>query len=244
MTTMDRRPSFGEKGESRKNSRQNLPISRSTTRTASVDEVSISSSMESLQAHLTEPNWPRTWRAYACWLGCFFLMFNSWGLVNAYGTFASYYVGNSLRDNDQLQLNLIGSTQSFLVLLFSAPVGRLLDAGHFRYVIGTGAFLVPFGMFMLSIAHPTAQGAKGSYANIWVTQGFVVGLGMACYFVSSSQGMLPHLPKRPSLTGNSRSNMVSQPKRTRSRVRSMRCQRRRRRLPNHDPLPHRRNGLQ
>jgi hypothetical protein len=118
-------------------------------------------------------------------------MFNSWGLVNAYGTFASYYVGNSLRDNDQLELNLIGSTQSFLVLLFSAPVGRLLDAGHFRYVIGTGAFLVPFGMFMLSIAHPTVEGARGSYINVWVTQGFVTGLGMACYFVSSSQGMIP-----------------------------------------------------
>lgn len=147
--------------------------------------VSVTSSVSSQP---NEYNWPRSWQAYTCWLGCFFLMFNSWGLVNAYGTFASYYVGHSLRGNDQLQLNLIGSTQSFLVLLFSAPVGRLLDAGHFRYVIGTGAFLVPFGMFMLSIAHPTGVEAEGKYVNIWVTQGFVVGLGMACYFVSSSQG--------------------------------------------------------
>lgn len=190
-------------------SRPGLPMSNSTTQTASMENVSVTSSLES---YASEPNWPRSWRAYACWLGCFFLMFNSWGLVNAYGTFASFYVGHSLRDNDQLQLNLIGSTESFLVLLFSAPVGRLLDAGHFRYVIGTGAFLVPFGMFMLSIAHPNGENAIGKYVNIWVTQGFVVGLGMACYFVSSSQGMyLRRLRDECILTADSRCDMVSQP---------------------------------
>jgi hypothetical protein len=145
----------------------------------------------SMEARMETTNWPRSWRAYACWLGCFFLMFNSWGLVNAYGTFASYYMGHTLQNQagGQLSLNLIGSTQSFLVLLFSAPVGRLLDAGHFRVVIGTGAFLVPFGLLMLSVAVPTG-GSKGNYAFVWLTQGLTTGLGMACYFVTSSQGML------------------------------------------------------
>jgi MCP family monocarboxylic acid transporter-like MFS transporter 10 len=162
-----------------------LPMSQSTTETASIENVSTTSSMNS---HSDEPRWPRSWRAYTCAIGCFFLMFNSWGLVNAYGTFASYYVGHSLRGNDQLELNLIGSTESFLVLAFSGPIGRLLDAGHYRWVIGTGTFLVPFGMFMLSVAHPSDPNAMGNYINVWVTQGFVVGLGMACFFVSSSQG--------------------------------------------------------
>lgn len=136
-----------------------------------------------------EPAWPRTWRAYACLVGCFFLMFNSWGLVNAYGTFATHYNENSLAHKDQLEINAIGSTQSGLVLLFSAPVGRFLDAGQYRIVIGIGALLVPFGMFMLSIAHPSDPNAAASFVNIWTTQGLVVGLGMACFFVSSSQGM-------------------------------------------------------
>jgi hypothetical protein len=170
--------------ESQKDNRMDLPMSSPSTETASMGDVSIASS----EYAASEPSWPRSWRAYTCWLGCFFLMFNSWGLVNAYGTFSSYYVGHSLRQVDQLELNLIGSTQSFIVLLFSAPVGRLLDAGHFRKVIGTGAFLVPFGMFMLSVAHPKGDNDIGKFANIWATQGFVVGLGMACFFVSSSQG--------------------------------------------------------
>ncbi|KAF2704159.1 MFS general substrate transporter [Pleomassaria siparia CBS 279.74] len=154
--------------------------------------------VSSTEAHALDPNWPRSWRAYVCWLACFFLMFNSWGLVNAYGTFSSYYVGASMRLTDQLQLNLIGSTQSFLVLAFSGPVGRLLDAGHSRKIVATGAFLVPFGMFMLSIAHPSGD-AQASYINIWSTQGLVVGLGMACYFVSSSQIAATWFPKRKGL---------------------------------------------
>jgi MCP family monocarboxylic acid transporter-like MFS transporter 10 len=92
-----------------------LPMSNSSTETASMHNDSIASSDDS---GAYEPSWPRSWRAYTCWLGCFFLMFNSWGLVNAYGTFSSYYVGHSLRHVDQLELNLIGSTQSFIVVLF------------------------------------------------------------------------------------------------------------------------------
>jgi len=117
-------------------------------------------------------------------------MFNSWGLVNAYGTWSSYYVGHSLRGVDQLELNLIGSTQSFIVLLLSNVVGRLLDAGHSRKVIGCGTFLVPFGLFMLSVAHPSDVEALGNFGSIWATQGLVVGLGMGTFFVSSSQGEL------------------------------------------------------
>lgn len=119
-------------------------------------------------------------------------MFNSWGLVNAYGTWSSYYVGHSLRGVDQLELNLVGSTQSALVLLFSNVVGRLLDAGNFRKVIACGTFLVPFGLFMLSVAHPSDIEAMANFGTIWLTQGFVVGLGMATFFVSSSQGKKGH----------------------------------------------------
>jgi len=88
-----------------------------------------------------------------------------------------------------MKLSLIGATQSFFVLLLSAPIGRLLDAGHSRIIIATGTFLVPFGMFMLSIAHPKNDD-QAKYIKIWLTQGLVTGLGMACFFVTSSQGMI------------------------------------------------------
>jgi MCP family monocarboxylic acid transporter-like MFS transporter 10 len=169
--------SFDE--ESRKGSEGTLPLSMAPTEAASVQDTPPTASIQSLD----EPDWPQSWRAYACLLGCFFLMFNSWGLVNAYGTWSSYYVGHSLLGTDQLQLNLVGSTQSFLVLLLSNPVGRLLDAGFSRHVIGFGTFCVPLGL-----VHPADVHALANFGSIWGLQGFVVGLGMAPFFVSSSQG--------------------------------------------------------
>ncbi|KAF1946690.1 MFS general substrate transporter [Clathrospora elynae] len=181
--------------ETQKHSEGTLPLSEATTETASLRGVPLPSSLNKFE----EPDWPRSWRAYACLLGSFFLMFNSWGLVNAYGTWSSYYVGHSLRGVDQLELNLIGSTQSFLVLLLSNVVGRLLDAGHSRKVIGCGTFLVPFGLFMLSVAHPNDIEAIGKFGPIWATQGLVVGLGMGFFFVSSSQVASTWFPKRRGL---------------------------------------------
>ncbi|KAH8726638.1 major facilitator superfamily domain-containing protein [Phaeosphaeriaceae sp. PMI808] len=176
--------------ESRKNSDGTLPLSRAPTEAGSIRYVSPSRD---------EPDWPQTWRAYACLLGCFFLMFNSWGLVNAYGTWSSYYLGHSLRGTNQLQLNLIGSTQSFLVLLLSNPVGRLLDAGYSRYVLGFGTVFVPLGLFLLSVVHPSNIHALADFASIWGVQGLVVGLGMAPFFVSSSQIASTWFPKRRGL---------------------------------------------
>jgi len=135
-----------------------------------------------------EPTWPSGWRPYASLFGGFLLMFNSWGIVNAYGTYASYYDQHLLPGRDILLLNLVGSTQSFVVLALSAFVGRFLDAGHSRQLIGTGTVLVSLGTFLLSVVNGQGRYNQGNYGLIWLTQGFISGLGMACFFVSSSQG--------------------------------------------------------
>ncbi|KAJ9666537.1 hypothetical protein H2201_003460 [Coniosporium apollinis] len=134
-----------------------------------------------------EPIWPKTWKAYTALFGCFLLMFNSWGLVNAYGTFASYYKQHLLAGTDVLLLNLVGSTQCFVVLSLSFVVGRLLDAGYSRWLTGVGGILVTLGMFMLSLCSGNGGQGDGNYGLIWLTQGLITGLGMACFFVSSSQ---------------------------------------------------------
>lgn len=118
-------------------------------------------------------------------------MFNSWGIVNTYGTFLSWYQDHLLTNNgesyDPLLYNLVGSTESFIVLSLSFIVGRLLDANHARQLIALGAVLVTLGMFLLSVVDRHGGMKDGNYGGIWATQGLVVGLGMACLFVSSSQ---------------------------------------------------------
>jgi hypothetical protein len=140
-------------------------------------------------------SWPKDWRAYSTLFACFLMMFNSWGLVNAYGTFLSYYKDTLLTEQPNTLLNLIGTTECFVVLLFSGPVGRLLDAGYYPWLTGSGFLLLSVGMFSLSQTATEEIGLHvtrhiGNYGRVWVTQGLITGSGMGLMFVSSSQSKL------------------------------------------------------
>ena len=129
-----------------------------------------------------QPNWPGGWRPWTCLVGCFFLMFNSWGLVNAYGTFSSYYLQHLFPGIDLLLLNLIGSTQSFVVLGLSFVVGRLLDAGHARQIVAVETVLVTLGMFMVSVVNHEGKNGQGNYGSLVARTGFCYWLGPSLLF--------------------------------------------------------------
>jgi len=111
--------------------------------------------------------------------------------MKSFGTYASEYKTELLPDYDDLLFNLVGSTECFIILLLSAPVGRLLDANHSRALIIAGTCLLGAGSFLLSLVD--CDGGKGNscYGIIWLTQGLINGLGMGCFFVTSSQGEFP-----------------------------------------------------
>jgi hypothetical protein len=128
------------------------------------------------------------WRPWICLLGGFLLMFNSWGVVNTFGTYQSYYRKHLLAGKPDTLITLIGATESFIVLVPSFLVGRVLDAGKQKYLSGLGFVLLTVGQFCLSISGGDGGYNHGNYGAIWTTQGLVVGLGMSCFFVSSSHG--------------------------------------------------------
>lgn len=154
--------------------------------------------VEALETDLSPP-WPRDWRAYRALLGGFLLMFNSWGLVNAFGTFQSFYRTHLLMTTDTKLITLLGATQCFFTLIVSFAMGRFLDAGLHRYLAAAGAGITTLGMFMLSLTSGNGGVNEGNYVYIWLTQGLCIGLGMACVFVYSSQVVACWFPKRRSL---------------------------------------------
>lgn len=186
----------------------NMPRPREMNDPLALESAMPSPSSNDDQEQDETPNWPSGWRPWCALVGCFFLMyvrvrlflrlgpaemltearFNSWGLVNAYGTFQSYYNQHLLRNSDTLQLNLIGSSQCFFVLALSAAQGRLLDAGHARMLLGIGAVCVTAGLFGLSAANPGQNIlGGGSYGLTYLTQGVIVSIGMSFFFLASSQ---------------------------------------------------------
>ncbi|OAP60615.1 hypothetical protein AYL99_05617 [Fonsecaea erecta] len=116
-------------------------------------------------------------RAWMQVVGSFFLFFNSWGTVNAFGVFQTYYESNPLWHASPSDISWIGSIQAFLLLLVGLVSGPLYDAGYFRELITIGAVLVPLGFMMTSLAK--------EYWQTMLAQAFCVGVGNGCVFVPS-----------------------------------------------------------
>ncbi|KAF3226491.1 hypothetical protein TWF106_000233 [Orbilia oligospora] len=156
-----------------------LQPSNSALSFAEVGAVSLDSRRQSQDLE-QEPLWPRGWRPWTCLVGCFFLMFNSWGIVNGYGTYLSYYKESLLVDYTIVHFNVIGATQCFFILFLSFIAGRLLDANYSRWLLVGGSILLALGMFTLSICNGSGYRGDGDsqIAATWFKRkkGFAIGV--------------------------------------------------------------------
>ncbi|KAL4963503.1 major facilitator superfamily protein [Aspergillus stella-maris] len=110
-------------------------------------------------------------------LGSFFLFFNTWGIINSYGVFETFYNQTLLRDTSSSTISWIGSVQSFLIMFLGVLTGPLYDAGWMLPLLYTGSFLVVFGHMMLSICQ--------TFWQVLLAQSFCVGIGAGLLFVPS-----------------------------------------------------------
>ena len=101
----------------------------------------------------------------------------------SYGVFFEFFDEEFLPSATDLQLSLIGGTETFLVLFLSVIVGRLLDARMHRGMLIFGAITL-----MLAFVSFSCSGRR--YGFVWVTSGFTAGLGMTCFFMYSSHNAI------------------------------------------------------
>ncbi|KAI4240804.1 MAG: hypothetical protein L6R40_004918 [Gallowayella cf. fulva] len=160
-----------------------------------VDQDNVSPAISVLAASVV-PEWPRQWKAYAALVSGFFMMFNCWGMVNAYGAFMGLYDAHLLTRSSDLQLSLVGATESFLLLLPSIFAGRLLDARRHYYLGFTGFLLLFLGYFLLSFTSHQGLKDQGNYGLVWLTSGLMAGLGMTCFFTYSSHNVIQWFPRK------------------------------------------------
>ncbi|PYH75146.1 putative MFS monocarboxylate transporter [Aspergillus vadensis CBS 113365] len=126
-------------------------------------------------AYTTPPNGGlQAWLQVA---GSFFLFFNSWGTVNTYGAFQTYYEIGLLKDQSSSDISWIGAIQAFLLLLIGVITGPLYDSGYFYILILTGSALIVVGFMTLSLCT--------SYWQVLLAQAFCIGLGNGCLYIPS-----------------------------------------------------------
>lgn len=105
----------------------------------------------------------------------FMLLFNSWGILNAFGVFQTYYESSALFSRSPSDIAWVGAIQMFMVLLMGVGVGPLYDRGYLRSLLLVGGLGIVFGHMMLSLCT--------QYWQVVLSQGFVIGMGAGCLFV-------------------------------------------------------------
>jgi MFS family permease len=117
-------------------------------------------------------------RAWLAISGAFFVWFNSWGAINAYGVYQATYQLDLLSSYSASDIAWIGSVQNFLVLFVGFLSGPLYDDGYGSYLLVAGGLLNVLGMMALSFAN--------SYYQVFLSQGICVGLGWGLMFTPTA----------------------------------------------------------
>lgn len=108
-------------------------------------------------------------------VGGFCLFFNSWGILNTFGIYQTYYESGVLFHETSSTISWIGAIQAYMVLVVGFLTGPIYDRGYFRVLLAVGSFLIVFGHMMLSLCT--------TYWQVLLSQGFCVGIGAGCLFV-------------------------------------------------------------
>lgn len=113
----------------------------------------------------------------------------TWGLVNSFGVFQTYYETTLLHGrNTSSEISWIGSLQGALLMIMGVISGPLYDAGYFRALLAVGLFLIVLGMFMTSLAT--------AYWHLLLAQGVCVGVGMGLTFLPSTAILAQYFSKK------------------------------------------------
>jgi predicted MFS family arabinose efflux permease len=92
------------------------------------------------------------------------LYFNTWGILNAFGAYQTYYESGKLFTTTPSNISWIGSIAAFMLLFVGIFVGPLYDRGHLRTLLVFGSFMVVLGHMMISICN--------AYWQVVLAQGF------------------------------------------------------------------------
>ncbi|KAH8688855.1 putative MFS monocarboxylate transporter [Talaromyces proteolyticus] len=97
---------------------------------------------------------------------------NTWGYINAFGVFQTYYTETLHRTPSDI--SWIGSVETFLVFFVGTFSGRATDAGYFKFTWTVGAILAVVSIFLTSLCT--------QYWQIFLSQGILQGIGCGLMF--------------------------------------------------------------
>ncbi|RMZ12856.1 hypothetical protein D0860_02798 [Hortaea werneckii] len=116
------------------------------------------------------------------------VIFNCWGLANAFGLFEAYYTTYYLPSSSPSAVAWVGSTQLALVFGLGVPVGMVVDRGYFRVTFHGGTVVMILGVFATAWCERLWE--------VWLVQGLVTGVGMGMVFCSGVVALMTWFDER------------------------------------------------
>jgi len=117
------------------------------------------------------------------------MVFNTWGYINSFGVFQTYYV--EALHHPPSDISWIGSVQIFLLFFIGTFSGRATDYGLFRLTFIVGSLFQLIGVFMTSLST--------KYWQLFLAQGICTGLGNGLVFCPSLSLLSTYFSKKKSL---------------------------------------------
>ncbi|CDO68086.1 hypothetical protein BN946_scf184788.g17 [Trametes cinnabarina] len=102
--------------------------------------------------------------------GAFLALFCSFGQMNAFGTFQSWYTMHQLRDLQPSTIAWIGSVQLWVFFFSGGFIGRMFDVYGPRILMALGTALYVSSILLTSVAR--------TYLEYILAQGIMSGLGI------------------------------------------------------------------
>lgn len=117
------------------------------------------------------------------------IIFNTWGYINSFGVFQTYYVTEL--GYSPSGVSWVGSIQIFLLFFVGIFSGRATDAGYITVVLIIGSALQVLGIFMTS--------CSTKFYQLLLAQGLCTGLGDGLVFCPSLALLSTYFTKRRSV---------------------------------------------
>ncbi|KAG2130784.1 MFS general substrate transporter [Suillus bovinus] len=158
--------------------------------TTAYENLNRHSALQPPNALLLPTNMEKREGGWAGWLavfGAFLALFCSFGHMNAFGTYQSWYSNHQLSSHSQFSISWVGSLQLWTFFFMGGPIGRLFDAYGPSPVMLFGTLLLVFSTLMTSISR--------KYYEFLLFQGFFFGLSAASLFYPSLAAVSTHFYK-------------------------------------------------
>jgi MFS family permease len=91
-------------------------------------------------------------RAWLQVVGGWCIAFNTWGVLNTFGIFQTYYESGALFTETSSSIAWIGTIQALCIVSLGLVSGPLYDRGYLLALLLVGSFMIVFSFMMLSIS--------------------------------------------------------------------------------------------